>query len=304
MEIFVRVVESGSFSRAATALSISRARATEAVQNLEQALGARLLHRTTRQVTLTDDGRIYYTRAIQILADLEDAENSVGVASKVVRGLLRADLPLAMARIFVLPKLPVFLKQHPRLELQIRLENSSAQLLQDGADCAVCYGVPSALDYVVRPLAETRLVTCAAPGYLRKNKRISKPLDVNKHNCIGFIDGAGRPAPWQFANFPDYATHVPSGSVAFNSMEACVEAASGGFGVTQVLSAVAQNAILEGRLVPVLMQYVALGPGLHFAYAPSRRASLRLRVFADFIKGAFAEIDAGWTALSAKASSD
>ena len=300
MQIFVRVVESGSFTRAANALDISRARVTEAIQDLEQLLGARLLHRTTRQLALTDDGRTYYGRVLQILADIEAAEAEIGQSRAEVRGVLRADMPVALTRLFVLPQLPNFLKKYPKLQLQIRLENRSIQLLQEGVDCAVTYGMPTGLDYVVRPLAATRLLTCASPGYLKRHRAPRKPSDLTKHNCIGFLDPVSTHAAlWQFVAGTQVSTHQPKGSLAFNGMEACVEAAVMGIGVTQVLSSVAHNAVREGRLVPLLIPYTSEGPSLYFAFAANRQASARLRTFAAFVKQVFGQIDSGWAEIVA-----
>lgn len=300
MQIFARVVDTGSFTRAAQALGVSRARVTEAVQDLEQALGARLLHRTTRHLALTDDGRTYYGRVTQILSDIQTAEDEIGEPGTEVRGLLRADVPVALTRLFLLPQLPRFLRKYPKLQLEIRLENRSVQLLQEGVDCAVSYGSPIGLDYVVRPLATTHLLTCAAPSYLKRHRAPQKPADLAKHDCVGFLDPvSARPALWQFVDGGQAAVHVPKGNLAFNGMEACVEAAAMGFGVTQVLSSVAHNAIKQGRLVPLLVPYTSEGPGLYFAFAPNRQASLRLRTFAGFVKQVFAQIDSNWAEIVA-----
>jgi LysR family transcriptional regulator, regulator for bpeEF and oprC len=300
MQIFVRVVQAGSFARAAAALAISRARATEAVQDLEKQLGAQLLHRTTRKLALTDDGRTYYERAVRILADIDEAESEVKRSRAEVRGLLRADMPVALTRLFVLPQLPRFLKKHPGLQLEIRLENRRVQLLEEGVDCAVSYGVPAGLDCVVRPLATTHLLTCAAPSYLKRHRAPTKPADLSKHACIGFLDPAtARPALWQFVDGTRSTVHKPEGNLAFNAMEACVEAAAMGLGLTQVLSSVAHTAVREGRLVPLLIRHTSAGPGLHFTYLPNRQASARLRVFAQFTKEVFAQIDSGWADIVA-----
>jgi LysR family transcriptional regulator, regulator for bpeEF and oprC len=300
MQIFVRIVETGSFARAAAALAISRARATEAVQDLENLLSAQLLHRTTRRLSLTDDGRTYYQRAVRILSDIDEAESEIGESRAEVRGLLRADVPVALTRLFVLPQLPRFLKKHPRLQLEIRLENRSVQLLEEGVDCAVSYGVPVGLDCVVRPLATTHLLTCAAPSYLKRHRAPKNPADLSKHDCIGFLDPVStRPALWQFVDDTRSTVHKPEGSLAFNAMEACVEAAAMGLGVTQVLSSVAHTAIREGRLVPLLIRNTSAGPSLHFTFLPNRQGSARLRVFAQFTKEVFAQIDSGWADIVA-----
>src|SRR4051812_28708136 len=130
MRVFVRVAELGSFTRAATALGLSRARVSEAIGELEQVLGSHLLHRTTRRVALSDDGRQYYERARQILADVEDAEAAL-TGARAARGRVRVAMPMALARSFVVPALPRFLADHPELALEVRLENRGLALLED-----------------------------------------------------------------------------------------------------------------------------------------------------------------------------
>jgi LysR family transcriptional regulator for bpeEF and oprC len=295
MQVFARVVELGSFARAASALTLSRARTSEAVQALESALGTRLLHRTTRRLSLTDDGRAYYERVARILADIAEAETEVVRSRGSARGRLRVDLPVALARLFVVPKLPALLKRHPELELELRLENRSIDLTREGVDCVISYGEPEDPDLVAQRLATTHLVTCAAPSYLARRGVPKEPGDLERHNCIAFLAlRTARPALWQFQREGSLVSQQPRGNLAFNSMEACVDAAVAGLGSTQVLSSVAHTAIREGKLTPLLAEFTSPGPALFLAYPPNRHASARLRAFAQFAKEVFAPVDAGW----------
>lgn len=295
MQVFARVVELGSFARAASALTLSRARTSEAVQALEAALGTRLLHRTTRRLSLTDDGRAYYERVSRILADIAEAETEVVRSRGSARGRLRVDLPVALARLFVVPKLPVLLKRHPELELELRLENRSIDLTREGVDCVITYGEPEDPELVVQRLATTHLVTCAAPSYLARRGVPKEPQDLARHTCIAFLGlRTARPAPWQFEREGAVLSHQPRGNLAFNSMEACVDAAIAGLGATQVLSSLAHTAIREGKVTPVLVDFASPGPALFLAFPPNRHASARLRAFAQFAKEVFAPVDAGW----------
>jgi LysR family transcriptional regulator for bpeEF and oprC len=294
MQVFVRVVELGSFARAADALELSRARASEAVRSLEGALGARLLHRTTRRLSLTDDGRAYYERASRILSDLAEAEAEVAGSRSSPRGRLRVDMPVALARLFLVPQLPLLLRKHPELELEIRLENRAIDLSREGVDCAITYGEPLDRDLVAKRLSQTHLVTCGAPSYLARRGVPRKPSDLGRHSCIAFLSvSTARPTPWEFSNDGGKLLHRPLGNLAFNSMDACLDAASAGLGLTQVLSSVAHAAIEEGKLEPVLMDYVSAGPTLFLAYPPNLQASARLRVFAEFATQVFAQADSG-----------
>ena len=295
MRVFARVVELGGFARAAEALDISRARASEIVATLERELGARLLHRTTRRLSLTDDGRAYHERCLRILADLDEAEELLGRGRGTLRGRLRVAIPIALARHFLVPALPGFLARQPELALEIRLENRLVDLIEEGVDCAVSYGAPVDGGLVARRIGATHLVTCASPAYLSKRGTPLTTSDLAEHHCIVFLALAtGRPAEWLFERNGTQSTFRALGNLAFNSMEACVEAAVAGIGVTQVLSSLAHDAIVAGQLVPILLDSAAAGPALYVTYAPNRHLSARIRAFAEFAAEVFAAADEGW----------
>ena len=293
MQVFAKVAELGSFARAAGALEVSRARASEMVRDLESALKTRLLLRTTRSLSLTDSGRAYFERIGPILSDIAEAESEVRHSRAAVRGRLRVDLPVALTRLYVLPALPRLLRRYPALELEIRMENRIVELTREGVDCAVTYGKPADPDLVLRRLAATQLVTCASPAYLKLHPAPKSPAGLSKHNAIAFLGSPwSRPVDWQFADAAGQSSSQrPVGNLAFNSMEACVEAAASNLGVTQVWSSVAHNAVRERRLVAILTAYTSDGPGLYFSYPSQRQASARLRAFADFLVEVFAPID-------------
>lgn len=301
MRVFARVAELGSFARAALALALSRARVSEAVAGLERQLGARLLHRTTRRLALSDDGRAFYQRVARILADVDEAEALVTRGRSLPRGRLRVDMPVALARLFVVPALPRLLARHPGLELEVRLENRAIDLVAEGIDCAISYGQPADTALVARRIGTTHLVTCAAPGYLARHPAPRAPEGLAGHNAIAFLAlGTSRPAPWEFERAGARRTHLPAGNLAFNSMEACVDAAQAGLGITQVLSSLAHRAVVGGSLVPVLLDWATAGPGLYVVYPPNRQQSARIRAFVEFAAGVFAEADAGWNDIAAR----
>jgi len=289
MRVFVRVAECGSFTRAASDLGLSRARTSEVVSDLEQALGARLLHRTTRSVALSDDGRGYLERARQILADLDDAEALFAGSRATLRGRLRVAMPMALARAFVVPALPAFLARHPEIALEVRLENRALHLFEDGIDCAVSYGLPADAGLVAQSILSTELLTCASPAYLARRGTPREPAQLEQHDCITFLAlDSARPAPWSFHDSGVPSSFQPRGQLGFNSMEACVEAAAAGLGVTQVLSSLAEAGLKQKRLRAVLGAHVAPGPSIYVVYPPQRRASARLRALLDFLLQAFA----------------
>jgi LysR family transcriptional regulator for bpeEF and oprC len=289
MRVFVRVAELGSFVRASEALELSRARVSEAVAELERVLGVRLVHRTTRRVSLSDDGRAYFERARQILADVEEAEALVGGGPAQARGKLRVAMPMALARLFVVPALPRLIAQHPELALELRLENRSLDLIEEGIDCALSYGLPPDEDLVARKVCDTHLMTCAAPGYLASHGAPRSPGELAQHPCVAFLSLAGaRPSEWLFERRGERTRHRPRAALGFNSMEACVEAAIAGLGLTQVLSSLAQGAVVARQLEPVLTRYAAAGPSIYVVYPPHRQLSPRLRVLIAFLSEVFA----------------
>jgi LysR family transcriptional regulator for bpeEF and oprC len=301
MRVFARVAELGSFARAADALDMSRAMVTTRIAQLEARLGVRLLHRTTRRVGLTDDGRAYHERCLRILADIDETEEALGRGRTRPAGRLRVQAPVALTRHFLIPALPRFLARHPELALEVRLANRVVDLVEEGLDCAIRLGAPAEPALVARRIAETRLATCAAPGYLARRGVPRAPDDLARHDCIAFLDLAtGRPADWAFAQRGAQHARAPQGRLAFNSMEAAVEAAAAGLGVAQVLSSLAQGAVAAGRLVPVLVDWAAAGPPLYVAYPHHRHLSAKIRAFVDFAAEVFAG-DGGWGAIAAAA---
>jgi LysR family transcriptional regulator for bpeEF and oprC len=285
LRVFVRVADLGSFTRAADALELSRARVSEAVAALERELGARLVHRTTRRVSLSDDGRAYYERARQILADLEEADALVLRSSGgSARGRLRIAMPIGLARQFVVPALPRFLARNPELALEVRLENRAVDLVEEGVDCAISYGEPPNDALVARRVVATHLLTCASPAYLARHGAPRTPEELGQHACIAFLALASvRPANWLFRADGQSIAHHPVSALAFNSMEACVEAAEAGLGITQVLSALAHRALQRKQLRRVLAAYAADGPALYLVYPPNRQHSARIRVVLAFL---------------------
>lgn len=298
LRVFARVAELGSFARAADALDMSRAMVSTRVGQLEARLGVRLLHRTTRRVALTDDGRAYYERCVRILADLDEADEALARRRARPSGRLRVQMPVALAREFLIPALPRLLERNPGLELEVRLANRVVDLLEEGIDCAIRLGPPAEPSLVARRIAATRLATCASSEYLERHGTPRTPADPARHECIAFLDlASGRPAEWVFAQRARPIVLTPRGRLSFNSMEAAVEAAAAGLGVAQVLSSLAEPAVGAGRLRALLVEWAAEGPALHLVYPQHRHLSARIRAFADFAAEVFAG-DGGWARIA------
>jgi LysR family transcriptional regulator, regulator for bpeEF and oprC len=300
MRVFVRVVEQGSFARAADDLDIARPTATTAVARLEKRLKVRLLHRTTRRLSLTDEGRAFYQGCLRMLDELAEAEDAISGAQRSPRGRLRVSVPNSfMAQGFFAP-LASFMARHPELALELVVTDRAVNLVEEGIDCAV-RAVPLRDDstLVAREISKVRWVTWAAPSYLAAHGEPRTLEELGRHHCIRFISpSTGRTVEWQFRRGGAAVSFEPRGSFGATSLEAVAAAAAAGIGIAQVSDALVVQAMRAGALKPLLLEWAAPGPSLHVVYPSSRYLSAKVRVFADFVAGffppagAFAEIEA------------
>ena len=284
MRVFARVVERGSFARAAEDLDLSATQASAHVAELERRLGTKLLNRTTRKVSLTADGRAYYERCARILRDIDDAENEVSSRLGALRGTLRVDAPPLFARAVLIPALPGFLAAHPGLALDLRLRDQLSDLVGEGIDCAIRVAKLADSSLVARRLGATRLVTLAAPEYLARHPAPRTPEDLAHHNCIGFrLAHLGGPAPWLYRRAGEKILLEPKGNLVCDTGEAHLAAALAGVGIIQTLSVVTMGLVGAGRLVTLLEDWSSAGPPMSLVYAPGKPVPAKIRAFADFV---------------------
>ncbi len=288
MAVFVKAVELGSFRAAADALQMSSQFVGKHIQALEQHLGVRLLHRTTRRQSLTDFGRAYVERAQLILAELEQAEQLAAEARSAPSGRLRINAPVSFGTNTLAPRLPDYMKAHPQVEVELTTSNRSVDLVEEGYDAVFRVGVLQDSGLIARALAPYRLVACASPGYLQKHPAaLATPWDLQQHECLGFAYTELR-THWGFDG-PEGRIAVPVRSrLVADHGEPLVHAALAGLGIIlQPLDAV-QSALRDGRLVQVLPGYTVPSRPLHLVYAPDRRVTPKLRSFIDFAMENFA----------------
>lgn len=288
MAVFVKAVELGSFRAAADALQMSSQFVGKHVQALEQHLGVRLLHRTTRRQSLTDFGRAYAERAQLILAELEQAEQLAAEVRSVPTGRLRINAPVSFGINTLAPLLPGYMKAHPQVEVELTTSNRAVDLVEEGYDAVFRVGVLQDSGLIARVLAPYRLVACASPGYLRAHPApLANPWNLQQHECLGFAHTELR-THWGFDG-PEGRVVVPVHSrLVADHGEPLVHAAVAGLGIIlQPLDAV-QHALRDGRLVQVLPGYTVPSRPLHLVYAPDRRVTPKLRSFIDFAVGHFA----------------
>jgi DNA-binding transcriptional LysR family regulator len=289
---FMRAADAGTFAGAAAAIGVNGSAVSKSVGRLESHLGVRLFQRTTRALTLTDDGRAYYERCARVLADLDEAEAAMSQRSQSLRGGLAVDLPVALGRLYVAPALPDFLRSHPELELVATLNNRFVDLVAEGYDAVVRIGAVGDSSLVGRRLVAVPAVVCASPAYLAEMGTPERPKDLARHRCITFVAGpSARPWPWRFAaDGADRRTVelAVGGPLRLNSAEAAIDAAVAGMGLVQVHAYLAAPALATGRLCAVLQDHAPTDSAdLWVLYPSSRHLSPKVRAFVDFITDLF-----------------
>ena len=286
MQAFVRVVETGSFTRAAETLRASRTRVTQLVQQLETHLRVKLLHRTTRKVNVTADGAAYYERVIRLLADLDDAETSLSAASEAPRGRLRVDVPAPLASLVVVPALPAFHARYPDLQLDLGASDRKVDLIDENVDCVVRGGEIAEPSLRARHVADLPLGVYAAPDYLARAGTPAHPreLEDSGHRIIGYR-GSRSGAPLALTmRRGDEALRVHGRHVlSVDDGNAYLAAGIAGLGVLWLPQYMARAPLARGDLVPLLEDWQLDPMPLYVAFPPSRHVSRKLRVFIDWI---------------------
>ncbi|WP_326543567.1 LysR family transcriptional regulator [Pseudorhodoferax sp.] len=278
--VFLQVAEMGSFIKAAHALELPRASVSAAVQQLEAALGTRLLHRTTRRVHLTADGEQLTTRVRALLAEAEDIEHLFQLSQRQVAGRLKVDVPSRIARRLVAPALPVLLRRHPRLQIVLGSTDRSIDLVREGVDIAVRVGTLPSSSLVVRPLGHIVLINCASAGYLREHGLPQSGDDLlARHQMVGYASPTtGRETPWEHGPTA-LAMHS---RVVVNSAESYIAACRAGLGLIQIPRYDVQHLLDRGELVEVLPTHRAAPMPLSLLYPHRRPRPRRLEVFIDW----------------------
>jgi DNA-binding transcriptional LysR family regulator len=289
--VFAQVAEMRSFAKAADALLLPRASVSAAVQQLEAALGAGLLPRTTRQVQLTPDGAQLLERLRPLLADAEDVEQLFHGSQREAAGLVRVDVPSRIARRLVAPALPALLRRHPRLQLMLGSSDRAVDLVQDGVDCALRAGVLDDSSLVVRPLGQLALINCASAGYVREHGTPSAPDALGAgHHAIGYAaPSGGRELPWAYVDAAGTTRTLALASrVIVNNAESYIAACRAGAGLIQVPRFDVQHLLDRGELVELLPQHRPPPLPVSLLYPHRRQRSRRLVVVVEWLSALMA----------------
>jgi DNA-binding transcriptional LysR family regulator len=284
MQIFVRVAEEASFTRAAESLGLLKTTVSVSVRQLENSLGTRLLHRTTRKVQMTLDGQAYYERCKELLSEVDSAQNMFQSGGEDLRGRLRVDLPSGLARMLIIPRLPEFLSAHPRVEFELSTTDRLVDPIEEGFDCVLRIGAPRDPQLIVRPLGRLTFINCASADYLRTRGTPETLVDLDKHDLIHYVPTFGARDPgFEYPDGDQYRYWPMSGAIVVNSSDAYGAACLAGLGLIQRPLMGMREYLDRGQLVEVLPQYRPAPMPVSLLYAHRRNLPKRLRVFMDWI---------------------
>ena len=286
MQAFARVVETGSFTKAAETLRLGRASVSQLVQQLEVRLRVKLLNRTTRRVHVTADGAAYYERVVRLLADLDDAETSLPGTATAPRGRLRVDVPSPFARMILVPALPYFHARYPDIQLDLGVSDRRVDLIGENVDCVVRGGTITDPSLVARHVGDLQLGVYAAPAYLERMATPVQPSDLEdtEHRIVGFLSGrTGRPMPLAMTRREERVEVQGRYVVAVDDGNACLAAGLAGMGVLWLPEYMTNAHVANGELVRLFEDWRMDPMPMSIALPPTRHVSAKLRVFIDWI---------------------
>lgn len=284
VSVLAAVVETGNFVRAAEALGLTPSGVSRAVARLEARVGVRLLDRTPRSVSLTDEGRRFHAQVAPLLAGLEEAATQAAGTAQAVQGRLRVNVDPWVARLVLAPRLSAFLAAHPLLSLELLVRDALGDLISEGVDVAVRFGEPEPSSLIARKLLETRILACAAPAYLTQHGWPQHPRDLAQHECLLYRDPVtGRPFPWEFHRAGKVVAVKATGKLILNDLATKLTACAAGHGIAQTIEFGLEPLFASGELVQILADWAEERYPL-YAYHPSRHLPpAKVRAFLDFL---------------------
>lgn len=294
MQAFVRVVEAGTFTRAADSLAMPKPTITRLIQTLESQLSTKLLNRTTRRVTVTADGAAYYDRALRLLGELEELESSMSHAKANPRGRLRIDVAAAVGQLLLIPALPDFYARYPDIQIDLGVSDRPVDLIGENVDCVLRGGEITDQSLVARRVGLFHTILCASPDYLKRHGVPKHPTDLEEGEHIAvnyFSHRTGRPYPFGFTKDGESIEVNARHKLSVNDSNANLAAGLAGLGIIYTTTFMAQQHIAAGTLQPVLLDWCAEPIPIHVVYPPNRHLSAKLRVFVDWVAELFARSD-------------
>ncbi|WP_175965380.1 LysR family transcriptional regulator [Burkholderia sp. BCC0322] len=286
--VLAALAESGSFGRAASRLGKTQPAVSRAIQRLEDRLRAKLVHRTSRHVEVTDAGHALLSKVLPLLQGIEEATTSASDQTSIVNGTLRVACDAVFARLVLAPELAQFMKAHPALQLKLETRNDLSDLVSDGFDLAIRFGPPTVSTLVCRRLYSPRVLTVAAPSYLEQRGRPRSPQDLvdDGHECILAIDPAtGRPFEWEFWRGNEKVKVAVSGNLTLTDAGTKIGACVAGYGIAQVIDLGIDTHLRAGTLEPVLTDWRDETFPLYVYYPSRNHVPAKVRAFIDFVAG-------------------
>jgi LysR family transcriptional regulator, regulator for bpeEF and oprC len=288
LAIFVKVGERKSFVRAAAELGMGQSGVSNAIHRLEDELGVQLLVRTTRSVNLTEDGAAFLERCRQILAELDEARQTLRQARTQPSGRLRIDLPTSFGRLKIVPLLGAFRAAYPALALAVTLTDRYIDLIEEAVDVTVRIGALQDSSLIARRVTQSQFRTVGSPAYFAQHGRPRRPEDLARHNCLSFlIRDTGAIRDWRFRRGGEDFSLQPKGDMSFNDGGALTIAVRGGYGIAQIQDYYADNAIAAGEVEPVLASFNPSPTPISLVYPQTRHLSPKVRAFVDFMIAQF-----------------
>jgi DNA-binding transcriptional LysR family regulator len=286
MQLFIRVAELESFTRAADTLGLPKGSVSRQIQALESLLGTRLLYRTTRRVQLTQDGMVYYERCRDLLANLDELDGLFLHDPSSISGRLRVDMPVAVAKNLVMPKLPAFLQQYPGIELELSSSDRLVDVVREGFDCVVRVGQLKDSGLVARPLGKLVMINCASPDYLARFGYPENLDDLASHAVVHYALNLGtRPQGFEYQADKTSAWIKTGGVITVNSTETYQAACLSGLGIIQVPRVGVKDLLKSKKLVEILPQYRAAPMPVSLLYPHRRNLSRRVHLFMEWLTG-------------------
>lgn len=285
MKMYVAVVDGGSFSAAAEQLGISRAMASKQIFQLEEHLGTRLLNRTTRKLSMTETGRVFYERSVQIMGDVDEAEQVAGQMTRRPQGVLRVTIPLSYGQHRLAGILGDYAQAYPQVQLDISLSDRKLDLIEDGLDVAIRIGAMAQSDLIARKIGSERSVVCASPAYLARHGAPCTPAELSHHACLGYTL-SGSAAQWQLEGPAGPVSVSVSGPIKADNGDILRLAALQGAGILFQPHFIVGDDIAAGKLVRVLPQWQSAELGVHAVYPSRKHLSAKVRTFVDFVAAA------------------
>jgi LysR family transcriptional regulator for bpeEF and oprC len=289
MKVFTRVVESRSFVKAAESLQLAAPQVSRTVQALEAHLGARLLNRTTRSISVTDDGDAYYHRCIRVLAEVDEMETELAHAKLRPKGRLKVNLPALVAKMAIIPALPEFFERYPDIEIEMGLSDRQVDIVEEGVDCVIRTGELEDSGLVARRIGNMRRVTCASPAYLEKYGEPKTIEDLREHIGVNYVSSnTGRVRSWDYVVNGVVETVDMRGLIAVNDVDAYISCGLHGLGLLKSAIFPLAPYLETGELIEVLKDYCSPSRPISIMYARNRHLPRKVRVFADWVADVFA----------------